>query len=192
VSGKRAVFLDRDGTLIEDPGFLSQPEDVRLLSGAADSLARLNAAGLPTIVVTNQSGIARGLLTAEQYSATERRLDELLGRQGARIDAHYFCPHHPDITGPCECRKPGVLLYRRAAEQLGIDLGSSWWIGDRLRDVEPAEALGGQGILVLTVAGKDEARSPAARRFKIAPDISAAIDMVLRDERRVPPVPQHY
>lgn len=180
MTGKRAVFLDRDGTLIEDPGFLSKAEDVRLLPGAAQSLARLNAAGLPAIVVTNQSGIARGLLTAEQYSAAELHLDELLGQQGARVDAHYFCPHHPDITGPCECRKPGVLLYRRAAEQLEIDLASSWWIGDRVRDVEPAQTLGGRGILVLTGAGKEESLTPAATRFRILPDIAAAVDEILK------------
>ncbi len=179
MNGRRAVFLDRDGTLIEDPGFLSKPEDVRLLPGAAEAVARLNAAGIPAVVVTNQSGIARGLLTAEQYSATERRLDHLLARHGAHLDAHYFCPHHPDITGPCECRKPGSLLYRRAAELLEIDLPASWWIGDRLRDVEPAEPLGGRGILLLTGAGVEEARAPAASRFTIAENLAAAVGKIL-------------
>jgi D-glycero-D-manno-heptose 1,7-bisphosphate phosphatase len=181
VTGRRAVFLDRDGTLIEDTGFLSKAEAVRLLPGAAESVARLNTAGLPVVLVTNQSGIARGLLTAEQYSATERQLDQLLARQGARLDAHYYCPHHPDITGPCDCRKPGLLLYRRAAEELGLELGASWWIGDRLRDVEPSAALGGQGILVLTGAGANET-VPAARRFLIVPDIAAAVTEVLSGE----------
>jgi formyltetrahydrofolate-dependent phosphoribosylglycinamide formyltransferase len=162
--GVAAVFLDRDGTIIEDAGYIRNPEQVRLLPGAAGAIARLNAQGLRTFVVTNQSGIARGLLSQEEYHRTEQRVDELLRQAGARVDAHYFCPHLPELSGPCECRKPGTLLYRRAAEQFGIDLTQSWWIGDRLRDVLPAEALGGRGILL----GAED-----------APDISSAVDLVL-------------
>jgi formyltetrahydrofolate-dependent phosphoribosylglycinamide formyltransferase len=162
--GVAAVFLDRDGTIIEDAGYIRDPQQVRLLPGAAEAIARLNAQGLRTFVVTNQSGIARGLLSQEEYHRTEQRVDELLRQAGARVDAHYFCPHLPELSGPCECRKPGTLLYRRAAEQFGIDLTQSWWIGDRLRDVLPAEALGGRGILL----GAED-----------APDISSAVDLVL-------------
>ncbi len=179
MSGRRAVFLDRDGTLIEDPGYLADPDRVILLPGVAPALARLNAAGLLVIVVTNQSGIARGLLTEGQYLSTERRLDDLLAASGARIDAHYFCPHHPDLTGPCDCRKPGLLLYRRAAERFGIDLSSSWWVGDRLRDLRPATSLGGSGVLVLTGSGREESRSPDGRAFQIASDLTEAADIVL-------------
>lgn len=181
MSGGAAVFLDRDGTLIEDPGYLSDPDRVRLLPGAATAVARLNRAGLRVIVVTNQSGIARGLLTERQYLATERRLDELLGSHGARLDAHYYCPHHPDVTGPCECRKPGLLLYRRAAERFGIDLAASWWIGDRLRDVLPAELLGGHGIFVPAESGGPESRQAQARSIRVAGDLVAAVDNVLAD-----------
>jgi D-glycero-D-manno-heptose 1,7-bisphosphate phosphatase len=190
VTGRRAAFLDRDGTLIEDPGFLSHADGVRLLPGAAESVARLNQAGVTAVVVTNQSGIARGLLTVDQYAAIQRRLDELLARNGARLDAHYFCPHHPEISGPCDCRKPGVSLYRRAAADFDLDLSASWWIGDRLRDVEPAGRLGGHGILVLTGAGGEEWRASNAGQFKIVADITAAVNEVLRDEW--PLVPGHY
>jgi D-glycero-D-manno-heptose 1,7-bisphosphate phosphatase len=176
VSGRAAVFLDRDGTIIEDPGYLSDPDRVHLLPGAAEAVARLNRAGRLVVVVTNQSGIARGLLSEAQYFATERRLDELLAARGARIDAHRFCPHHPDVTGPCECRKPGLLLYRAAAERLGIDLAASWWVGDRLRDVSPAEALGGRGILVGAGAG--------AERFASAADLPGAVELILRSDPR--------
>lgn len=179
MSGRAAVFLDRDGTLIEDPGYLADPESVRLLPGAADAVARLNRAGFATIVVTNQSGIARGFLTEARYRATQTRLDALLSARDARIDAHYFCPHHPDLTGPCECRKPGTLLYRRAAERLALDLGASWWIGDRLRDVEPALVLGGRGILVLTGDGSAEVELPAASRFRVAANLEVAVDLIL-------------
>ena len=143
-----AVFLDRDGTIIEDVGYLGDADRVRLIPGAAEAIARLNQAGIPAVVVTNQSGIARGLLDETAYQATRARLDRLLADRGARLDGHYHCPHHPDITGPCDCRKPGLLLYRRAAQDLSLDLHASWWVGDRTRDIEPATALGGQGILI--------------------------------------------
>ena len=173
-----AVFLDRDGTLIEDPGYLADPAGVRLLPGAADAVGRLNRAGLPVVVVTNQSGIARGLVTEPQYLAIRDRLDRLLDEHGARIDAHYHCPHHPDITGPCDCRKPGPLLYRRAAEELGLDLPASWWVGDRMRDVTPAAALGGRGILLRSGPGAGDAVRPEAAGVTIVDDLAAAADVI--------------
>jgi D-glycero-D-manno-heptose 1,7-bisphosphate phosphatase len=173
---QRAVFLDRDGTIIEDVSYPRYPAQVRLLPGAAAAIHRLNHANFLAIVATNQSGIARGLLTREDYERTEHRLDELLAEQGARVDAHYVCPHLPEIDGPCECRKPGPLLYRQAAERFGIDLRESWWIGDRLRDVEPSRHFGGRGILVQT--GPD---SPADHTTEcmVAPDLAAAVGTVL-------------
>jgi histidinol-phosphate phosphatase family protein len=179
-AGRAAVFLDRDGTLIEDPGYLADPDAVRLLPGSAGAVAQLNRGGLPVIVVTNQSGIARGRLTEQQYRATEARLDALLAAEGARLDAHYFCPHHPDLTGPCDCRKPGTLLYRQAAARFGLDLGASWWVGDRRRDVAPATALGGRGILVLTGDGRAEAAAPEPAAFAVAADLGEAAGIILR------------
>jgi D-glycero-D-manno-heptose 1,7-bisphosphate phosphatase len=176
-----AVFLDRDGTIIEDAGYLHDPGQVRLLPGAAEAIRRLNANGYAVLVVTNQSGIARGLLTLDDYRATERRVDELLAGEGARVDGHYFCPHLAEVTGPCECRKPGTLLYRQAAERFGIDLHQSWWVGDRVRDVLPARALGGKGILVLTGVGESEAANAAARGFTRAEDLTAAVGLIAPD-----------
>jgi D-glycero-D-manno-heptose 1,7-bisphosphate phosphatase len=174
-----AVFLDRDGTLIEDPGYLHRPEDVRLVPGAGGAVARLNAAGWPVVVITNQSGIARGLYDVAAYRSVEQRLEELLAAAGARLDGTYYCPHHPDVTGPCDCRKPGVRLFREAARALGIDLRRSWYVGDKASDVEPARALGGRGILVATGAGA--AHIAAARRLgaDLAADVAAAADRVL-------------
>ncbi|HEU4523661.1 MAG TPA: HAD family hydrolase [Gemmatimonadales bacterium] len=177
MSARRAVFLDRDGTIIEDPGFLATPAAVRLLPGAAGAIARLNRAGIPAIVVTNQSGIARGLLDESAYDAVARRLEALLGAVGARLDADYHCPHHPDFTGPCQCRKPGALLYRRAASDHGLSLAGSWWVGDRLRDVAPAERLGGRGLLVGQVPAGELA--VAAGRFPVVRDLSAAVDIIV-------------
>jgi D-glycero-D-manno-heptose 1,7-bisphosphate phosphatase len=185
VSGRRAVFLDRDGTIIEDTGYLAAPAEVRLLPGAAAAIARLSGAGLVPIVVTNQSGIARGLMDEVAYAATARRLDELLAAEGARLAAHYHCPHHPDFTGPCECRKPGTLLYRRAAEEHGLDLQGSWWVGDRIRDVLPAERFGGGGVLIASPTG-DRATEVAAGVLG-ARDLPSAVDIILRER---PPLPR--
>ena len=177
----RAVFLDRDGTIIEDVAYLKEREQVRLLPGAADAIKRLNASGFLAIVVTNQSGIARGMLSRNDYQLAQRRVDELLGKEGAKLDAHYFCPHLPELTGPCDCRKPGALLYRQAAEQFHIDLGKSWWVGDRLRDVLPANTLGGRGILVLSGAGHGEAQDEKASRFPQTSDLAGAVDRILKE-----------
>ncbi len=143
-----AAFLDRDGTLIEDAHYLSDPDGVHLLPGVAEPIADLNARGLLAVVITNQSGIAQGLLTEAQYEATRRRLVDLLADRGARIDASYHCPHHPSVSGPCDCRKPALGLYERAARDLAIDLAQSLFVGDRRRDVEMALEVGGMGILV--------------------------------------------
>jgi D-glycero-D-manno-heptose 1,7-bisphosphate phosphatase len=121
------------------------------------------------------------LLSRNDYRLTERRLDELLAQDGARLDAHYFCPHLPELTGPCDCRKPGALLYRQAAEQFHIDLGRSWWVGDRMRDVLPAETLGGRGILVLSGAGQPEAENEKAGKFPQARDLAAAVELILKE-----------
>ncbi len=179
MSTARAVFLDRDGTLVEDTGYLRDAKAMRLIPGAAEAVAQLNQAGWLPIVVTNQSGIARGLLTVSEYLATERRLEELLAAQGARIAAQFHCPHLPEITGACECRKPGPLHYKQAAERFGIDLAASYWIGDRPRDLEPARHFGGRGILVLTGAGVDEQAVASASGWQIAPDLGTAVGMLL-------------
>lgn len=180
-NGRRAVFLDRDGTIIEDVAYLRDKGQVRLLPEAARAIKRLNESGFLTIVVTNQSGIARGLLSRHDYRLAERRVDELLAQQGARLDAHYFCPHLPELTGPCDCRKPGVLLFRQAAEQFHIDFSRSWWVGDRMRDILPAETLGGRGILMLSGAGQAEAGHQKARKFAHAGDLAGAVELILNE-----------
>ncbi|HEY7636089.1 MAG TPA: HAD-IIIA family hydrolase [Gemmatimonadales bacterium] len=175
----RAVFLDRDGTLIEDSGYIRDARAMRLFPGAAEAVARLNRAGWLPVVVTNQSGIARGLVTQSEYLATERRLEELLAPAGAKIAAQYHCPHLPELTGECDCRKPGPLLYKRAAERFGLDLAASYWIGDQVRDLEGARQFGGDGILVLTGAGRKEAAAAEVAGWQVAADIAAAVGLLL-------------
>jgi D-glycero-D-manno-heptose 1,7-bisphosphate phosphatase len=186
VTEGRAVFLDRDGTIIEDTGYLADPASVRLLPGAAEAIGRLNRAGWVTIVVTNQSGIARGLLDEAAYADTTRRMSELLAAGGARLDAHYHCPHHPDFTGPCECRKPGPLLYQRAAADHDLRLSHCWWVGDRLRDVLPARRFGGRALLIRRQAGgeiadRGELPDPVTDGITAVGDLSAAVDIILGD-----------
>ena len=168
-----AVFLDRDGTLIEDPGYLRAPEQVRLLPGAAAAVRAVNEAGRLAVVVTNQSGIARGLLTGADYAATAARLAALLAAEGARLDGQYHCPHLPELSGPCDCRKPGTLLYRRAASDLGIDFAQSWWIGDAPRDVLPAAALGGAGAVLV---GRDSPPPGVHGAASLAAAVALALD----------------
>lgn len=186
-----AAFLDRDGTIIHDAEYLRDPTCIQLLRGAAAAIARLNEAGIPVIVVTNQSGIARGLLTVEDYERVRQRLDEMLAASGARVDATMMCPHHPDFTGPCNCRKPGVLLYEQAAAAHGLDLGRSVYVGDRWRDVAPAVHFGGRGFMVRSGAATDDdfARAEREPQVEITDSLRHAVDRLLAAERTEPATP---
>jgi D-glycero-D-manno-heptose 1,7-bisphosphate phosphatase len=155
-AARPAVFLDRDGTLIEEREYLADPEGVSLIPGAGPALRALAAAGYALVLVTNQSGIARGLFDEAAFQRVQQRLHQLLAAEGVHLDGTFFCPHHPDISGPCGCRKPGTLLFRRASAQLHLDPARSWFVGDRVRDVTPAGELGGKGVLVLTGYGDAE------------------------------------
>ena len=178
-----AVFLDRDGTIIRDAHYLSAPAQVELLPGAAGAIRRLNEAGWRTVVVTNQSGIARGRITEAQFDGVTTRLTELLAENGARIDATYMCPHHPDFTGPCECRKPGTLLFRRAAWELELDPRRSWYVGDKLRDVIPARELGGTGILVPGLDTPETDIAAAAPDIHVMGSLDAAVTRIIDSAR---------
>jgi D-glycero-D-manno-heptose 1,7-bisphosphate phosphatase len=172
-----AVFLDRDGTVVIERDYLSDPERAELVPNAAAALSRLTAAGFALIVATNQSGIGRGLYREADYCAVRQRIAELLEREGVHLDGVYHCPHHPDFTGPCACRKPGTLLFERAIAEHGLDPARSWFVGDRLKDVEPARTLGGRGILVRTGYGKEHEADAAD--FHVVDDIAAAADLIL-------------
>jgi len=176
----RAVFLDRDGTIVEDPGFLHEPEKVTLLPGAAEAIRRLNEAGYRVVIVTNQSGIARRRYTVGDYQAVQQRLGALLNAHGARIDGAYFCPHHPLLSGPCECRKPGLKLFHEAQAAFDIDFMRSWWIGDRLSDVQPARLLRGEGILVATGDGNLHQGQARALGVMVVADLASAVDKILK------------
>ncbi len=174
-----AVFLDRDGTIIIDRHYLRDPAGVELLPGAAWAIGQLNAARIPVIVVTNQSGIGRGYFSHQEYDRVAARLDELLAAEDARLDASYLCPHAPNKEEPCACRKPGRLLYDRAIAEHGLDGTSSFFIGDMWRDIAPALAFGGRGILVPTDKTPREERDRAARELELAPSLTDAVARVI-------------
>jgi D-glycero-D-manno-heptose 1,7-bisphosphate phosphatase len=179
MSGTSAAFLDRDGTIMYDFHYTDRPEDVVLLGGAAHAVRRLNAAGVPVIVATNQSGIARGFFTMDDAERVNARLQELLLAEGAHYDDVYVCPHHPDFSGACACRKPGTLLFERAAADHGLDVVRSVYVGDRFRDVEPGLTLGGTGILVPNGETPPDDQARARERALVLPTLGDAVTRVL-------------
>jgi len=159
------VFVDRDGTLIEEVGYLDRAERVALYPWTADAIRALNRAGFKIVLVSNQSGVARGFFTEAIVDEVHRHIAALLGAGGARIDAYYYCPHHPDgkVAGyaiRCECRKPNRGLVDRAAGEFGIDPARSFVVGDRWLDVGLARTIGARGILVRTGYGATEETRP--------------------------------
>lgn len=144
----RAVFLDRDGTIAPDVNYCSRPEDFQIFPEVPQAVRLLNECGFKIVVITNQSGIARGYFTEDTLTQIHRKLVYELGQHDARIDGIYHCPHHPDDA--CQCRKPGTALFRRAAEELGIDLGGSFMVGDMQIDIDAGKAVGCRTILVTT------------------------------------------
>jgi D-glycero-D-manno-heptose 1,7-bisphosphate phosphatase len=154
---RRAVFVDRDGTIIRERGYLADPAGVELLQGAAEGLAALSEAGFHIVIVTNQSGIARGYYDEAAYAAVQAEVESELARRGVQVTGSYYCPHHPAYSGPCGCRKPADGLFRTAAREHRLVLEASAFVGDRLRDVVPARAFGALGVLVRTGYGDEEA-----------------------------------
>ena len=177
INFKGAVFLDRDGTIIREVNYLSRLEDVELLPQAGEAIARLNQLQIPVILVSNQSGVARGKFSENFVAETHHYLHEMLARKGAHLNDFFFCPHHPE-TGMapykkvCDCRKPAPGLLHEAAARYHLDLTKSYVIGDKLIDVELALRVGGKGILVETGYGKREKKKLA--EGKIIPNFIAA------------------
>lgn len=147
----RTVFLDRDGTILEDRGYLADPDGVVFLPGAASGLRRLQAAGIALVVVSNQSGVARGMISPAALAAVEERFRSLLAAEGVALAGSYYCPHRAEDG--CDCRKPRAGLARRAAAELGLDLGHCMVVGDKRADIGLARELGATAVLVRTGEG---------------------------------------
>jgi D,D-heptose 1,7-bisphosphate phosphatase len=182
-----AVFLDRDGTLNEDPGYLGEPDKVTLYPGTGTALSLLQKQlGLKLIVISNQSGIARGLVSAENVEAVNKKINELLLPDDVRIDAFYYCPYHPEFSEleKCGCRKPSPEMVLRAALELDIDLSCSYFIGDAVSDIQCGINAGLKTVLVKTGYGKDSiCILQKENKFPnfVAADISEACNFIYKD-----------
>jgi D-glycero-D-manno-heptose 1,7-bisphosphate phosphatase len=182
-----AVFLDRDGTLIDEFGYLDRPERVVLYPWSIAAIRALNVAGLRVVMVTNQSGIARGFFDEATVDAVHRHIAALLAEGGATIDAYYYCPHHPDgkvarYATRCDCRKPGRALVDRAVAELGVNPEASFTVGDRWLDVALAQAVGAKSVLVRTGYGLSEEAKPqdGVHADAIVDNLIAAVGWILR------------
>ena len=176
-AGRPAVFLARDGTLIVEEGYLSDPDGVLLLPGVARALRQLQDAGLPLVVISNQAGVGRGKYPLEHVHATMARLRTLLRLEGVELDAVRFCPHAPEAG--CRCRKPGTLLLEEAAEDLRLSLASSVMAGDKRLDVDAGRAAGGMGVLLRTGYGREEESLAGPAPDRVFDDLPAAAAWIL-------------
>lgn len=185
---KPACFLDRDGVIVEDIGYLADPRDLRLIGNAGPAIRRLNDASIPTIVITNQAGVARGYLEESRLTDIHAELARLLAESGARVDGFYYCPHHPtagrgEYRVACDCRKPAPGMLLAAAADLDLDLTGSFFVGDKLSDLGAGHNAGCRTILVRTGYGRqiDDATiaDSGYRPAFMARDISDAVDFCL-------------
>lgn len=182
-----AVFIDRDGVINEERSYISHPDQVVLIDGAAEALRLLNRSHFRTVIITNQPVVARGEATEAELQQVHNRLDTLLGAQGAYVDALYFCPHHPDkgfageradLKIVCDCRKPARGMIDKAAADLNIDIAASWYIGDMTTDIELARRCGMNSVLVETGFGGRDGKYDAQPTF-IAPSLREAVALIL-------------
>ncbi len=147
------LFLDRDGTVNEEKYFISNPDELELIPGSAESIARAHTLGMKVIIVSNQSGVARGFLTERDVDLVNKRLLDLLAAENTYIDGIYYCPHHPENGGICSCRKPDSGMFRQAEREHNVDLTRSIMVGDRMSDIEAGKRIGASTVLVLTGYG---------------------------------------
>jgi D-glycero-D-manno-heptose 1,7-bisphosphate phosphatase len=177
-ANNHAVFLDRDGTIMEDTNYVGDVERVVLIPSAPAALKRLQQAGYKLFVVTNQSGVGRGYFTREAVEAIHAHLDEHFGKTGVRFDRYYVCPHHPEDN--CDCRKPKPKFLLDAAREYGLDLTRSFMVGDRPSDIQAGVTAGTKAILVLTGAGRETLAKQEVNPDFVAEDIGGAATWILK------------
>jgi len=183
VSAGGAVFLDRDGVICKQAAFVNRPEDLALIEGTSEAIARLNRAHIPVIVITNQGGIAMGHLTEETLAKIHAKMKFLLAEAGASVDAIYYCPHHPQATVTdylldCPCRKPGIGMLEKARDDLGVNLRKSVLVGDATTDILAGVRACCRTILVKTGLGGKDGKAIAEPDFTV-PELSAAVVQIL-------------
>ncbi|HEV3214557.1 MAG TPA: HAD family hydrolase [Vicinamibacterales bacterium] len=184
----RAVFVDRDGTMMEDAGYLDRMERLKLFPYTVDAIRLLNRAGLKVVVVTSQAGVAHGIVTEEFLAQAHEFIGRRVADAGGRIDAFYYCPHLPTAAvekyrTDCDCRKPKPGMIHSAARDLSIDLSGSYVVGDRWRDIEMGQAAGVEGVLVETGYGKSEAsrRPENIKPVTVVANLIEATTWILRN-----------
>ena len=189
--GRRAILMDRDGTICDEVGYVNHVDRVRLLPRSAEAIRKANEAGFQTVVITNQAGVARGYFAESLVDEVHDRMRRLLAESGARLDGIYYCPHHPEVGGSlyrkaCDCRKPRPGLLYRARDEMGIDLAASYVVGDSVRDVEAGHRAGAVTVLVETGYGKGvlayQAHAWRVRPDHVAGDLLDAVDWILARE----------
>ena len=174
-----AVFLDRDGTVMEDAHYIKSPDQVRLIPGAAAAVKRINDAKVPVIVITNQSGIGRGMFTVHDYEAVKGRFEALLAQHGAHVDGSYYCPDHPSAPGASRCRKPATKMFEDAIRDFNLDPANVAYVGDRWRDVVASRKLGGRGIMIFSpMTTEEDRRRVEEDGIETVPSLQVAVDML--------------
>ena len=189
--GRRAIIMDRDGTVCEEVGYVNHVDRVKLLPRSAEAIRTANEAGFQTVVVTNQAGVARGYFAESLIDEAHDRVRELLSKDGARLDGIYYCPHHPEVgqgayRKSCSCRKPSTGMLERARDEMGIDLGASYMVGDTVKDIEAGHRAGATTVLVLTGYGKGEleyqSHAWTVHPQHVATDLLDAVSWILERE----------
>jgi D-glycero-D-manno-heptose 1,7-bisphosphate phosphatase len=182
---RSAVFLDRDGVINEETGYVSSVDELAWIDGAPEAIARLNRAGFLVMVVTNQAGIARGYHSVADVVRLHDYMRDELARRGAAVDAFDYCPHHPDFGPPCVCRKPAPGMILRLARRWRIDVARSWLVGDKRSDIEAGLAAGLAPVLVRTGYGREYEPSVAGSA-PVVDDLSAACDLIVGAPPKAP------
>lgn len=189
---RRAILLDRDGTLCEEVGYVNHVDRVRIPERSIAAMRLANRAGFQTVVITNQAGVARGYFDEALIHDVHDRVREILAAGDARIDGIYFCPHHPEVGAPpyraaCACRKPGVAMLLRARDEMGIDLAASYVVGDSIKDIQAGHAVGATTVMVRTGYGRGElehhSSSWSVRPDHLADDLLDAVEWIVERER---------
>jgi len=180
----KAVFLDRDGTIIEDTGYISTPAQIKFIPGSIAAIKKLNQAGYKVIVITNQSGVARGLFSEDMLQTIDKVVHRQILNGHAQVDGFYYCPHHPEhgvypYKQKCDCRKPEIGLIKKAVKEHQIELDGSWLVGDHSCDIAAGQKAGVQTVFVLTGHGAKERENLPAKPGHTAADLAAAVKYIL-------------
>ncbi|KPJ69609.1 hypothetical protein AMJ44_03125 [candidate division WOR-1 bacterium DG_54_3] len=181
----KAVFLDRDGTIVEDVGYMNTPEQIKFIPGAIEAIKMLNEGGYKVVIISNQAGVARGLITEDMLQTIDKTLHKWILHGGAHLDGIYYCPHHPEhgvypYKQVCECRKPHPGLIKRAHRDLNINLSQSYMIGDKASDVQAGKNAGTKTVFVTSGRGKEEKEKLKIKPDHVADNLLEAVKWVLK------------